>query len=163
MFRQMRRSKQIMSQEETVAILERGTSGVLALTGDDDYPYAVPVSYVYDDGKIIIHSASEGLKIEAIKRNHKVSFCVIDEDRIVPEEYTTYFRSAIVFGQARFIEDRDEKKSALIKLAAKYSPGLTEGYTAEAESKIDVVAMIEIKIDHMSGKEAIEFVRAKNK
>ena len=74
---------------------------VLALLGDNDYPYAVPISYVYDDGKVYFHSAKSGHKIDAIQRTAKASFCVIDEDLVVPEEYTTYFRSVIAFGRIR--------------------------------------------------------------
>ena len=52
MFRKMRRNKQLLSAEETIDILTKGTSGVLAVQGDDDYPYAVPLSYIYYDNKI---------------------------------------------------------------------------------------------------------------
>ena len=52
MFREMRRKKQVLSNEENIEILQKGTSGVLALLGDNDYPYAVPISYVYDNSKI---------------------------------------------------------------------------------------------------------------
>ena len=85
MFREMRRLKQLLSREIAIDILSRNTSGVLALSGDDDYPYAVPMSYVYADEKIFFHSAKSGHKIDAIRRNEKVSFCVIDQDQIVPE------------------------------------------------------------------------------
>ena len=51
MFREMRRKGQQLSAEECIEILNRGTSGVLALEGDDGYPYAVPLSYVYEDGR----------------------------------------------------------------------------------------------------------------
>ena len=85
MFREMRRKKQLLSEEACIAVLDRGTSGVLAVSGDDGYPYTVPLSYVYCDGKIYFHSAKSGHKIDAIKNSSKVSFCVIDQDKIVPE------------------------------------------------------------------------------
>ena len=71
--------------------MERCTNGVLACIGDNDYPYAVPLSYVYFNDKIYFHSAKAGHKVEAIIKNPKVSFSVIDEDTIVSKEYTTYF------------------------------------------------------------------------
>ena len=80
MFREMRRKKQLMSIEDAKAVLERGKSGVLAVAGDDDYPYAVPVSYIYYDSKIFFHCAKSGHKLDAIERQSKVSFCVIDKD-----------------------------------------------------------------------------------
>lgn len=112
MFRKTRRFKQLLSIEETVAVLNKGTSGVLAVIGDDGYPYTVPLSYVYCDSKIYFHSANRGHKIDAINQNSKVSFCVIDKDEVIQEEYTTYFRSAIAFGKARIIEDDTEKRAA---------------------------------------------------
>lgn len=104
MFREMRRGKQLLSMEDTVAVMNRCTNGVLACLGDEDYPYAVPLSYVYFNDKIYFHSAKAGHKIDAITKHPKVSFSVIDEDAIVSEEYTTYFRSVIAFGKARIVE-----------------------------------------------------------
>ena len=105
MFREMRRKKQQLPQEICADILYQGTSGVLALYGDGGYPYAVPISYVYDGEKVYFHCAKYGHKLDAIKREPKASFCVIDQDQIIPEEYTTYFRSVIVFGTMRIIND----------------------------------------------------------
>ena len=78
----MRRKNQALSEEECIAVLRRGTSGVLAAAGEDDYPYAVPLSYVYCDFKLYFHCAKVGHKLEAIARNPKVSFCVIDRIRL---------------------------------------------------------------------------------
>ena len=89
MFREMRRKLQLLDEKESIALLERGTAGVLALSGDEGYPYAVPISYVYNDSKIFFHSAVSGHKIDAIKNSDKASFCVIAQDHIVPKEYTT--------------------------------------------------------------------------
>ena len=158
MFREMRRKKQELAQEECVKILNKGTSGVLAVSGDEDYPYAVPLSYVYHDLKIYFHCAKEGHKLDAIGRNDKVSFCVIDQDRVIPEEYTTYFRSVIAFGKARKIEDEEEKRKTLEILAVKYSPD-QEGLSKEIDGQLKRVTMVELSIEHMTGKEAIELVR----
>ena len=119
MFREMRRKRQLLSEEETSAILYRGTSGVLSLAGDDGYPYGVPISYVYDGEKIYFHCAKSGHKLDAIRRKAKASFCVIDQDEIVPEKYTSRYRSAVVFGQIRMIEEEREKREAIEKLAVK--------------------------------------------
>jgi len=109
MFREMRRRRQALPEGECVAILERMTSGVLAVEGDGGYPYAVPLSYVYAGGKLYFHSAREGHKVDALRRNAKASFCVVERDEVVAEEYTTYFRSVVVFGQVRFVEEEREK------------------------------------------------------
>ena len=161
MFREMRRIKQELSMEESKAILNRGTSGVLAVYGDDDYPYAVPLSYVHHDSKLYFHCAYTGHKIDAIARNSKVSFCVIDQDNVVPQEYTTYFRSVIVFGKARILEEETEKRSALEILAARYSPDHEQGRLQEIEKQFNHVCIVELAIEHMTGKEAIELVKEK--
>lgn len=160
MFREMRRKRQMLSDRESIAVLSRMTHGTLALSGDDGYPYAVPVSYVYSDGKILFHSALKGHKIDAIMRNDKVSFCVVERDEVKPAEFTTYFRSVIVFGRARILSDDAQKLSALRLLAGKYSPG-DPGTEAEISRGFDRLHMIEIDIKHLSGKESIEFVRMK--
>lgn len=161
-FREMRRKRQILSEEECRTILAEMTNGTLAVSGDDGYPYAVPVSYVYSDGKIFFHSALKGHKIDAIMNNDRVSFCVVEQDDVKPEEFTTYFRSVIVFGKARILADEHEKRSALRLLAAKYSPD--EPHTENEISRgFNHLLMIEIDIEQMTGKESIELVRMKQK
>lgn len=161
MFRELRRRKQALSVEENIQVLNRGTSGVLAVTGDDDYPYAVPLSYVYYNNKIFFHCAKTGHKLDAIAKNEKVSFCVIDMDQVVQEEYTTYFRSVIVFGKARILDD-EEKRRALEILTARYSPDQEKSHQLQAiEKDFNIVCMVEIAIEHMSGKEAKELLKAK--
>ncbi len=154
----MRRKRQLLPTKESVAILEKMTNGTLALHGDDGYPYAVPVSYVYADGKIYFHSATEGHKVDAILQNDKVSFCVVERDEIKPAEFTTYFRSVIAFGKARVLEDEDEKLSALRLLADKYSHG-EAGMEAEIAKGFNHLLMVEITVEHLTGKESIELVR----
>lgn len=159
MFREMRRKKQRLSKEECDRILYNGTWGVLALHGDDGYPYAVPVSYVYDGEKLLFHSAKNGHKIDAIIKNAAASFCVIDQDQIVPEEYTTYFRSIIAFGKIRILEDDAEKRSAIEKLAVKYAPDDTaENRDKAIEREWKPLCMMEMEIEHLTGKQAIEMI-----
>ena len=159
MFREMRRKRQALPREECAAVLERGTSGVLALSGDDGYPYAVPISYVYDEAKLYFHCAKTGHKLDAIQRNPKASFCVIDQDQIVPEEYTSYFRSVIAFGTMRILDNEQEKRAAIEKLAVKYAP---DDSAENRERAIDrewaPLCMLEMTVDHLSGKEAKELV-----
>ena len=163
MFREMRRKNQQLSQDECRQVLDRGSSGVLALLGDGGYPYALPISYVYDGEHIYFHCARTGHKLDAITREPRCSFCVIDQDQVVPEEYTTYFRSVIVFGQMRVIIDESEKRSAIEKLAVKYAPSDTaENRDAFIQKEWAPLCMLEMNIEHMSGKEARE-LRAQSK
>ena len=160
-FRPMRRDRQQLSIEECELILGRCTSGVLALTGDGGYPYAVPLSYVYTDGAIIFHSAVEGHKVDAIRRDSRCSFCVIDQDEIKPAEFTTHFRSVIAFGRIHILEDADEKMQALRLLGRRYSPDDEPGMQHEIDKSLDHVLLLRLDIEHLSGKQAIELVRAR--
>lgn len=158
--RPMRRARQQLSQEETVAILERNSHGVLALAGDGGYPYAVPLSYVYADGKIYFHCARSGHKIDAIKRDPRVSFCVIDLDDVVPADFTTIFRSAIVFGKIRILESDDEKRAALEVLSDKYCASEPiSARDAEISRGLPRLLMLEMTVEAMSGKHSKELVR----
>ena len=160
MFRAMRRKRQQLSRAEAEAILERGTSGVLAVAGDDGYPYAVPLSYVYQDGKLWFHCAKSGHKLDAVRREEKASFCVIDQDQVVPEEYTTYFRSVIAFGRVRVLEEEGEKRAAIDALARRYFPGDTqENRDTYIAREWAGVALLELTVEHLTGKQATELVQ----
>ena len=156
----MRRHRQQLSDEESIGILQKATSGTLALLGDGGYPYAVPISFVYDDGKLYFHSAMSGHKVDAIRSCNKASFCVIDQDSVKPAEYTTYFRSVIAFGRVHIIEDESEKLEMARMLGRRYNPHDEEGLQKEIEHGLSRMLMIRFDIEHLTGKEAIELVRS---
>jgi len=162
MFREMRRSKQQLSNEECIAILEKGTSGVLAVEGDDGYPYAVPLSYVFWNGQIIFHCATSGHKLDALKRNEKASFCVIGQDDVVPEKFTTAYRSVIVFGRAQLLDDANAKRLALELLTQRYAPAHKQEGMKRIEEALGHVCMVAIHIEHMTGKEGLELLNMRN-
>lgn len=156
--KEMRRFKQKMNEEEILEILDRNTHGVLSVV-DEPYPYAVPVSYVREQSWIYFHCAKSGQKLDAILKNPHVCFCVVDDDTIVPEEFTTYFKSVIVFGKAEVIQDEAEKVKAFYALADKYSKNIEKSKTdKEIEGSKDAALIIKIQIEEMSGKKAIEYV-----
>jgi nitroimidazol reductase NimA-like FMN-containing flavoprotein (pyridoxamine 5'-phosphate oxidase superfamily) len=158
MFREMRRSKQLLPADETAAVMNRCTNGVLACWGDEGYPYAVPLSYVFHENKIYFHSAKTGHKLDAISRNPKVSFSVVDEDTIVSGEYTTYFRSVIAFGNARIAEG-DERLRAFAALVEKYSGDQPAENKRREIAECEQAHVVAIDIDHITGKQAKEYVK----
>ena len=162
-FRAMRRKRQQLSEEESVAILKKATAGTLALLGDNDYPYAVPLSYVYQEGRIYFHSALAGHKVDAIRKCDKASFCVIEQDDVQPEKYTTFFRSVIAFGRIHIIEDEHEKLETACMLGNRYNPNHDEALQKEIEGGLSRMLMIRFDIEHLTGKEAIELVRQHQK
>ena len=175
-FRQMRRKRQQLAEEESIAILEKATAGTLALVGDNDYPYAVPISYVYHERKLYFHSALAGHKVDAIRKCDKASFCVIEQDDVQPEKYTTFFRSVIAFGRIHIIEDEGgthdvdnivggyhEKLEVARMLGNRYNPNQDEALQKEIESGLARMLAIRFDIEHLTGKEAIELVRQHQK
>lgn len=162
MFREVsRNSKQILSAERCEAILNKATSGVLNLLGDDDYPYGVPISYAYKDGRLYFHGMPCGHKMDAMTKHEKASFTIIETDQVVAEEYTSYFRSVIVFGKMRVLEKPGEKVEGLMNLVDKYSADYRDGGMDEINGKLNGVSVFVLEIEHISGKEASEFVGAK--
>lgn len=158
MFREMRRNRQQLPQEEAIRILAGRTSGVLALHGDDGYPYAVPLSYVYRDGKLYFHCAQSGHKLDAIRSDSRASFCIIDQDQVVPEKYATSYRSVIAFGQIRIVSDDVQKREALTLLAQKYAHN--DGQQ-EIDRLISHTCLLEFTIEHLTGKEALSLTTAR--
>ena len=160
MFREMRRKNQQMSDEEARDILAAATSGVLALAGENGYPYAVPMSFAYDEEKerLLFHTARVGHKMTAIERCDKASFCIIAEDTVVPRRFTTYYRSVIAFGKLRVLKSDDEKRAAAEFLGEVYFPGHPEECEEEIKKHWHAFDMLELKIEHMTGKKAKELV-----
>ena len=158
----MRRHRQELDTAECVAILQKATSGVLGLIGDGGYPYTVPISHVYKDGKLFFHSAVSGHKVDAVRNDGRCSFCVIDKDDVKPSEYTTYFRSVIAFGRITVIEDKEEKLHALRLLGERFGPNDDMRLQQEIDSGIDRVVILHMDIEHLTGKEAIELVKSRS-
>ena len=163
MFREMRRGGQRLSEAECMEILENGTEGVLAVLGDEGYPYAVPLNYAYEDGKLYFHGATSGHRADAVQKCGKVSFCVIDKKEIVPERATTYYRSAIAFGKARMSADPEEKRAALYLLGRRYAAAYEKMWAEEIESSLGRTGIMIMEIEHISGKECIELAKLKNR
>lgn len=155
----MRRKRQQLSEEESIGILQKATAGTLALLGDNDYPYAVPISYVYHERKLYFHSALAGHKVDAIRNCDKASFCVIDKDDVQPEKYTTFFRSVIAFGRIHIIEDEQEKQETARLLGNRYNPNQEEALQKELEKGLARMVMIRFDMEHLTGKQAIEMVK----
>ena len=158
MFRKMRRKKQELTEKQCLDILRRAKTATLALSGDDGYPYSVPMNFVYEDGKIYFHGAKEGHKIDAIKNNSKVSISIIDQEDVIEEELTTYFRSIILFGKAKILQDDDEIYQAVNALGLKYCDDEI-AVEKEIQREWKALCCVEIIIEHLTGKQAIELVK----
>ncbi len=154
----MRRSAQQMTQETCVQVLQRGTSGVLSLLDAQGYPYGVPLSYAWVDGVLVFHGALEGKKLECMQKNKCASFCVVDCDEVVPEKYTTAYRSVIVRGQMEVVEDKARAHALCMALAMRFFPDVQ---AAEAEYRLyeGRLCMMVLKPEEITGKIGLELLK----
>ena len=154
-FRPMRRFKQQASDEECMEILRSAPRWVLAVSGDGGYPYAVPLNFLYEEGKIYFHCAMEGHKLDALRSHDKASFCVLSEPYRNEGEWWDCLTSVICFGTVQEVSDPSEKDRLLRALGKKYFP---EGYDIEKDMAKNAsrALVLEFRIEHMTGKHVKE-------
>ena len=158
MFRELRRKKQLLSEQETLRVLEEGKTGIVGVLGDDGYPYTVPINYVSLEDKIYFHSAKKGHKVDAIAKEPKFSMTVVEKDDVVSREFTTYFRSIQLFGKAYVVEDEAERNVAFRALCEKFSGADLDRYEEIMSKEAAAAAIVRIDIEHITGKESMELV-----
>ena len=155
MRKEMRRKERQMSEKDALKALEKAEWGTFCVNGDDGYPYGVPVNYVFKDGKIIFHSATAGYKFDAVKRDEKVSFTVVTYEKIVPEKFAADYESIIVFGKARFAEDREQKEKGLLELVKVHHSRYMKEGQEYIQKAFNEACVIEIIPEHISGKRCV--------
>ncbi len=157
MFRAIRKKKNEISIDAAKELLHSSRRGVLAVNGDEGYPYAIPINYLYDEenNRIIFHGAKAGHKVDSLKKNDKICFTIYGNETIKEEKWAPYLQSVVIFGKCHLVENKDETISMLKKFALKYYPN-EEMVNKEIEFSGRGVQMFEIEIEHLSGKEVQE-------
>ena len=157
MFRAIRKKKNEISIDAAKDLLRSLRRGVLAVNGDEGYPYAIPINYLYDEenNRIIFHGAKAGHKVDSLKNNDKVCFTIYGNETIKEESWAPYLQSVVIFGKCHLVENKDDTISMLKKFALKYYPN-EEMVNKEIEFSGRGVQMFEIEIEHLSGKEVQE-------
>ncbi len=147
----VRRKDRELSIESATKLLAEGEYGVLSTAGPDGQAYGIPLNYVYKENRLYFHCALEGHKLDNIKANNKVSFCVVGRARVLPDKFTTSYESTIAFGTASEVQG-SEKHEALLSLLEKYSPDFIEEGQKIIAKYIDKTTVIKIVINHITGK-----------
>ena len=157
MFRPMRRASRAIPEEAAKHLLQQSRRGVLAVNGDDGYPFAIPVNYYYDQehDKIYFHGAKSGQKVDALKQNDKVCFTVYGNEHFEPGDWAPYVQSTVVFGRCHLIDDAAATEARVRELGMKYYPGKEE-VEKEIALYIKAVQLYEITIAHLTGKQIHE-------
>ncbi len=157
MFRPIRKKKNEISIDAAKELLRSSRRGVLAVNGDDGYPYGIPINYLYDEEneRIIFHGAKAGHKVDALQKNDKVCFTVFGNERIKEEAWAPFLQSVVVFGRCHLVESQEDTIALVKKFAAKYYPDM-DMVNEEVVLSGRAVQMFEIQIEHLSGKEVQE-------
>ena len=157
MFRTIRKKKNEVSADMAIALLQSSRRGVLAVNGDDGYPYAIPINYIYDDNakKIYFHGARVGHKVDALRACDKVCFTVYGNETIKEEDWAPFVQSVVVFGRCHLMKADPEAVKRLKQFAMKYYPSeqMVDEEIAHAGKAVQI---FEIEVEHLSGKEIQE-------
>lgn len=157
MFRSIRKKKNEIGIEEAKKLLHDARRGILAVNGDDHYPYAIPVNYLYDeeDQKIYFHGSRVGHKVDALKICDKVCFTVFGNETVKEEPWAPFLQSVVIFGRCHLVEDQPAAMALLKRFAMKFYPN-EELVDEEMALFGKATQMYEIEIEHLSGKEVQE-------
>ena len=141
MFREIRKKRNKIEDSAAEELLQNSRRGVLAVNGDDGYPYAIPLNYFYDreNRKIYFHGARAGHKVDALRACDKVCFTVYGNETIREEAWAPFMQSTVVFGRCHLMENGSEKAMEMLKrFAMKYYPNeqLADEEIAQAISVI---------------------------
>jgi nitroimidazol reductase NimA-like FMN-containing flavoprotein (pyridoxamine 5'-phosphate oxidase superfamily) len=150
--REMRRQDRKIEYKEAYQILKDGEYGILSMVTTDNSAYGIPFSYVIIDDSVYFHCALEGSKLDFIRKNNKVSFCVVGKTEVLPSKFSTKYESAIVLGEIYEVNDQNEKKKSLIELVVKYSPAHMESGEKYIDAALHQVNILRLDIKELTGK-----------
>lgn len=153
MFRELLRKNKKLSMEECVQVLKSEKRGVLSVVGDDNYPYGMPMNHFYneEDGKIYFHCGNVGHRLDALKKNSKVSFCAYDEGYKKEGHWALNVKSVIVFGKITIVDDIDRIIDITTKLSHKFTQD-EEYIKNEIENHAHRTLLLELTPEHICGK-----------
>ena len=152
MFREVARKKQVLSRTKINEILTAEKRGVLSVIGDNGYPYGLPINFYYDEktGYIYFHSGKNGHKVDALKLDNKVSFCVYDSGYKNEGEWALNISSVIVFGKIYIVEN-EKALEIYRKLSLKFTND-TDYIESEIEKFAKNTLCLELRPEHITGK-----------
>lgn len=150
--REMRRQDRKIEYKEAYQILKDGEYGILSMVTTDNSAYGIPFSYVIIDDSVYFHCALEGSKLDFIRKNNKVSFCVVGKTEVLPSKFSTKYESAIALGEIYEVNDQNEKKKSLIELVVKYSPAHMESGEKYIDAALHQVNILRLDIKELTGK-----------
>ena len=157
MFRKVRKIKNELDEKTTKEVLKKAPRGVLALNGDDGYPYGLPLNYVYDEDNnaLYFHGTKTGYKIDCIEKSPKASFTALLEEGVSDDGWSKNVSSVVAYGLLEEIKDSDFARDALVKLAQKYYPS-EDLIEDNIKANFKNTKMLAFHINYMTGKRVNE-------
>ena len=157
MFRPMRRFKQQISEEECIRILSSEKRGVLSMMGEDGYPYGIPLNHWYnpEDGKLYFHGAKTGHKLDALRKDNRVSYCVWDAGYRKDGEWALNINSVIVFGRIEMLQDHEKALDICRRLRCGFTDDTTYIDNEIARFGAGVCVFV-LTPEHITGKQVNE-------
>lgn len=157
MFRELLRKKKEMPKEECIALLEKETRGVLSVIGDEGYPYGMPMNHFYESesGNIWFHCGRKGHRLDALRKENKVSFCVLDKGTATEGDWALMVKSVVVFGKIEIIDDPKAVADIAAKLSRKFTSD-EEYIKSEIEKFGKETLLLKLVPEHICGKYVTE-------
>lgn len=151
-----RKDREVTNIDELMQIIDRCKVCRIAMQ-DKAGLYIVPMNfgYAYENNQLelFFHTAKEGRKINALKENGDVCFEMDCEHRLITGdaacEYGYCFKSIIGNGKAVFIDNIEEKKTALSALM-KHQTGQDFSFDDKMANNVSVFKII---VHSFSGKD----------
>ena len=144
-----------LGETEINSLLATESVGRLATVNADGTPYITPVHYVYFNQKIYIHGLIRGQKMDNIAANPNICFEIDQFEKLIfpedesPCDVNTQYKSVIITGNARIVEDEKLKTDALNLIVEKYTPNLSG---TPFGNSIKATSVIEIEVKETTGK-----------
>ena len=152
MFRELARKNKRLPHEACIALLKSERRGVLSVHGDDGYPYGMPMNHYYhDDGCLYFHCGRAGHRLDALRANDKVSYCVMDRGVRPEGEWAYNVQSVIVFGQVEIIDDWDVMVDITTRLSRRF-PCSEEYIRKEIAQSGKGTLLLKLTPEHICGK-----------
>lgn len=149
----VRRQDRLLDESLALRLLQSMEYGVLSMTDRKGTVYGIPMNFVWDGrNSIYLHCAPEGRKLNYIKHNKNVSFCIVGETNVLPDKFSTLYESIVLECTAHVNLSEEEKMNALMLLVGKYSPGYRETGRKYAEGSFARTEIIRLDIGKWSGK-----------
>jgi nitroimidazol reductase NimA-like FMN-containing flavoprotein (pyridoxamine 5'-phosphate oxidase superfamily) len=155
----LRRADKVMTAAEVDGFLGNAFCGRTATVGPDGYPYVVPNLFIWLRGHVYVHTAKvDGHFLTNVRHCDRVSFEVDEAGEVFPYgpvecDTSVSYRSIVLFGRIRVIEDEAEKIEFYSTFMTKYAPPDSWGRERGSFPRLGKTIVYAITPEHITGKQ----------